>query len=122
MVDAEIKKALTQDRTIDITTTGRKSGEQRRIEIWFHNLDGRLMISGFPGRRSWYANVVAHPEFTFHLKESVQADLPARARAITSEAERREILSSLLEKLGQDRDLEAWLKDSPLVEVTLATP
>ena len=121
-MNTEIKQALEQDRTIDITTTGRKSGEPRRIEIWFHNLEGRLLISGFPGRRSWYANVVAHPEFTFHLKESVQADLPARARAITGETERRETLSSLLEKLGRDGELEAWLENSPLVEVTLATP
>ena len=64
---------------IDITTTGRKTGEVRRIEIWFHNLDGRLFITGTPGKRSWYANLVAHPEFTFHLKEGVTADLPAHA-------------------------------------------
>ena len=122
MANAEIAQALEQDRTIDITTTGRKSGEPRRIEIWFHNLDGRLLISGFPGRRDWYANVVTHPEFTFHLKDTAQADLPARARAITSEAERREILSRLLEKLEGDWDVAAWVKDSPLVEVTLAMP
>lgn len=55
-------------------------------------------------------------------QRNVQADLPARARAITSEAERREILSGLLEKLEGDWDVAAWVKDSPLVEVTLAMP
>jgi deazaflavin-dependent oxidoreductase (nitroreductase family) len=118
-MDEKVKQALERDRTIDITTTGRKTGRPRRIEIWFHNLDGRLFITGLPGRRSWYANLVANPEFTFHLKESVQADLPARARPIVDEAERRALLSGLLQKLGGGRDLEAWVEGSPLVEIEL---
>ena len=118
-MDERIKQALQQDRTIDITTTGRKSGLPRRIEIWFHYLDGGLYITGLPGPRDWYANMVAHPEFTFHLKKSVQADLPARARPIVDEGERREILSKLLPKLGRASELETWVADSPLVEVAL---
>ena len=46
----EIQQALVTDQVIDITTTGRRSGQPRRIEIWFHNLDGRLYITGTPGR------------------------------------------------------------------------
>ena len=118
-MDERIQRALAQDRVIDITTVGRKSGEPRRIEIWFHNWAGRLFITGLPGKRSWYANLVAHPEFTFHLKESTRADLPARARAITGEAQRREILAGILQTLDQPGELETWVKDSPLVEVTL---
>ena len=118
-MDEKIKQALLTDRIIDITTTGRKSGEQRRIEIWFHNVDGRLFITGTPGRRSWYANLAAHPDFTFHLKQGVQADLPARARTITDEPERRDILARILQKLDRNDDLEKWVVDSPLVEVTL---
>lgn len=118
-MDKKIKQALDQDRTIDITTIGRKTRLPRRIEIWFHNLDGRLYITGLPGRRGWYANLLANPEFTFHLKMSVQADLPARARPIIDEAERREVLSKILQKLDGDRDFEAWVEGSPLVEVTL---
>lgn len=117
-MDEKIKQALKQDRTIDITTTGRKSGEPRRIEIWFHNVDGRLYITGTPGRRDWYANLVANPEFTFHLKESVQADLPARARPILAEAERREVLDRIARNLGRADNLEERVKGSPLVEVT----
>jgi deazaflavin-dependent oxidoreductase (nitroreductase family) len=118
-MDEKVKLALAQDRVIDITTTGRKSGEKHRLEIWFHNLDGRLFITGTPGKRSWYANLVAHPEFTFHVKTSAQADLPARARPITAEAERREIMLGILTKLERTQDLEAWVTGSPLVEVTL---
>ena len=125
-MNAQIEQALKQDRVIDITTTGRKSGQPRRIEIWFHNLDGRLYITGVPNSpRGWYANLLAEPEFTFHLKDSVQADLPATATAIVEEAQRRRILTGILEKISADlgdntRDLETWVAGSPLVEVTLA--
>ena len=117
-----VAEALKQDRTIDITTLGRKTGQLRRIEIWFHNLDGRLFITGFPGSRDWYANLAAHPEFTFHLKESVQADLPALARPVLDNAQRREIIAAIHGKLDWDRDVEEWVADSPLVEVELTGP
>jgi deazaflavin-dependent oxidoreductase (nitroreductase family) len=121
MLDEQVRRALAQDRIIDITTTGRGTGAPRRTEIWFHNLDGRLYITGTPGRRSWYANLLAHPAFTFHLKETLQADLPAVATPIRDQARRREILSGILGTLDGSRDLEAWVRSSPLVEVTLET-
>jgi hypothetical protein len=45
----EIKKALREDQTIDIITIGAKTGLPRRIEIWFTNIDGRIIICGTPG-------------------------------------------------------------------------
>ena len=118
-MDADITRALETDRTIDITTTGRKSGSPRKVEIWFHNIDGRIFITGTPGTRDWYANMVANSAFTFHLKGSVQADLPATARPLVDEAERRDAFTAIFQKLEGDRDLEAWMVGSPLVEVDL---
>lgn len=117
MINDEIRQAVLRDRTIDITTIGRQSGKPRRIEIWFHNLDGQVYITGTPGKRDWYANLVAHPEFTFHLKGSVVADLPARATPITDAAERRAIFEPLLARLGHTKDSSAWEASSPLVRV-----
>lgn len=114
----DVQAALATDRTIDITTTGRMTGKARRIEMWFHNIDGRIMITGMPGTRDWYANLVANPAFTFHLKESVRADLPATARPITDLAEKRSVLEVLLARLGYSDRIEAWLARSPLVEVS----
>ena len=118
-MDPTITQALQQDRTIDITTTGRKTGQLQRKDIWFHNLDGRLFITGTPGRRDWYANLVANPRFTFHLKGSVQADLPATAVPIVDPAQRRAIMAAIIQKLGGGYDLDAWVSGSPLVEVKL---
>ncbi len=119
VTDEQIKLALARDRVVDITTTGRKSGKPRRIEIWFHNLEGRLYLTGLPGRRSWYANLRARPQFTFHLKQSVQADLAARATPVLDRVRRQEVLSVILRKLGKPRVLDEWVEHSPLVEVTL---
>jgi deazaflavin-dependent oxidoreductase (nitroreductase family) len=118
-MDEVVQGALERDRTIDITTTGRKTRQPRRKEIWFHNVEGHLYITGTPGRRDWYANLLAQPEFTFHLKQSVRADLPAQATPILDQVRRRAILATIHQKLGGQRDLEAWVEGSPLVEVEL---
>jgi deazaflavin-dependent oxidoreductase (nitroreductase family) len=120
-LDERIRQALASDRTIDITTIGRNSGEPRRIEVWIYRVDGRVFLSGSPGTRDWYANLLANPEFRFHLKGSVQADLPARARPITDEAERRAVMPGILDDLGRGYgDLDDWVARSPLVEVEFA--
>ncbi len=123
-MDENIRGALSVDMTIDITTTGRKTGEARRIEIWSHYVDSIVLLAASPGRRSWYANLVAHPEFTYHLKQTIQADVAATARPITEEGERRRVLTRLKEasafRQGQPmEDVEDWVRGSCLVEVTL---
>jgi deazaflavin-dependent oxidoreductase (nitroreductase family) len=121
-MDAKVKQALSAGQVIDITTTGRKSGEARRIEIVFHVFGGKVYISGFPRpqKRSWLANLEAHPDFTFHLKNDVKADLAATARSITDAAERRPLLQQV--KSSQESWNEVTIEDavkmSPLVEVT----
>jgi len=121
-MDKEVERALTKDRVIDITTEGRKTGKARRIEIWFFNLDGRFYITGSPGRRSWYANILAHPKFTFHVKGSAKADLPARATPIVKQGERRDVLTKIQPLAGTFRELEPWVKGSPLIEVIFEQP
>jgi deazaflavin-dependent oxidoreductase (nitroreductase family) len=122
-MDANIEAALQKTGSIiDITTTGRNSGEPRRIEIVFHNFGGTVYISGFPRprKRDWLANMEANPEFTFHLKNDVKADLTATARSITDAAERRPILEQVkaTQSGWADVDIEDAVNMSPLVEVT----
>src|SRR5579859_5176561 len=115
-----IKAALRRGHTIDITTKGSVSGEPRRIEIVFHNVEGRIYISGIPrpARRRWLANLEADPSFTFHLKGKAKADLPATARVIDDEAERRAILPHIARNWGRS-DIDEMVRYSPLIEVQL---
>lgn len=103
-------------RTADRTATPHRdlvppSGRQ----VLHHRYTGRP--------RSWYANLVAHPAFTFHLKESATADLPATARPVTDPAEREQVLAAILASLpgfadNPGQEPAVWVARSPLVEVT----
>jgi hypothetical protein len=117
------------ERTVDITTTGRVSGEQRRIEIVFYLFEGDVYLSGIPApkKRSWLANLAAEPFFTFHLKNGVIADLPARATVIEDPKERRRVLALFVDQFNERRAadspypvavLDEWVAASPLAKVT----
>ena len=115
--DPRVARALERGETIDITTTGRRSGEPRRIELVYHNVDGRVLISGHPGRpRDWLANLRDHPRFTFHLKGSLRADLPATARVVTDRNERERFLRPIARAWRIDHAL--MVRSAPLAEVT----
>ncbi len=113
------------ERTIDITTRGARSGLPRRIEVWFHRVDGRWYLTGTPGPRSWYANLRADPGFTVHLKHGVTADLPATAVAV-DEPTRRRVITAVLAlqdrpeiaaRVSRRQNFDDWFARSPLVEI-----
>jgi deazaflavin-dependent oxidoreductase (nitroreductase family) len=118
-----------EDRTIDITTTGRRSGLPRRIEIVFYRLGDDIYLSGIPAPkpRDWLINLEAHPQFTFHLTHGVVADLAAVATVVVDPAERRRVLTVFVEEFnrrhGGDTSwpgavLDEWVEHSPLAKVT----
>lgn len=120
-MEPTVRAALDRGGIIDITTTGRRSGEPRRIEIVFHNVDGRIVISGMPMRdrtRAWIRNLEADPTLTVHLKREVSADLAGTARVVTEEAERRGLLVHVARNWNRT-DLDAMVAWSPLIEVTI---
>jgi len=119
-MNPDILRALRHGHTIDITTTGRVSHQPRRIEIVFHNLDGRIYISGIPNprrQRAWLLNLAADPRLTFDLKGPVRADLEATARVIDDPLERRAILERIARIWRRDPDL--MVEHSPLIEVSI---
>ncbi len=86
-----LQDALARDFTIDLTTIGRRSGQPRRVEIWYLLYEDTPYITGTPGPRDWFANVLANPSIVFHLKESLRADIPGRAAIVHDPDLRREV-------------------------------
>jgi deazaflavin-dependent oxidoreductase (nitroreductase family) len=120
-MDPAIRQALAKGQVIDITTTGRRTGQPRRIEIVVHNIDGRLYISGMPRAdraRAWLRNLEDDPHMTVHLKGDVRADVPATARVISDPAERREIFEWITTHAWR-QDPEQMVAHSPLIEVVV---
>ncbi|NAS25899.1 nitroreductase family deazaflavin-dependent oxidoreductase [Herbidospora sp. NEAU-GS84] len=119
--------AGTSERIIDITTLGRRTGRPRRIEIFFYRAAGStyLCSGACGGATDWYANLLANPTFTFHLKNGVRADLPALATPVTAPAERQAVLAEIVADLNQPHDpgtirptrLEDWA-DSRLTRIS----
>jgi hypothetical protein len=117
VADEAVRRALERGHRIDITTTGRRTGAARRIELVFHAIDGRIYLSGRPGfPRGWVANLRADPRMTFHLKGPIAvADLAADGRVIDEPEERRRVLAPIAD--GWRYDLGVMVASSPLVEV-----
>lgn len=115
-----IENALNKERLIDITTIGRKTGLPRRIEVAFYRIAGKIYITGTPGKRSWYANILANPSFTFHLKQSVHADLTAQAIPILEESRKREVLTTITARRNKPEEIDLYVERSPLIEVQLS--
>lgn len=114
--------------TVDIVTTGRRTGLERTIEIWFVNIDGRVHITGTvsdhdPGNpypRDWLANVIADPRMVLRLKQSVRADLPAVAEVVRDEERRRDVFTrpetSWYREQGET--VEDLVAGAPLIALT----
>ncbi|GLY38077.1 hypothetical protein Amsp01_041010 [Amycolatopsis sp. NBRC 101858] len=130
----EIERALAitpassaRERTVDITTIGARTGLPRRIEVWFYRAGGRVYLSTAPAKRSWYANIVKNPAFTFHLKHGVHADLAAIGTPVQDAGEREAVFTEIIADLDQPSNpagipqpvepLAAWLAGSPLVRI-----
>ena len=120
-LDDATRAALNQSQVIDLTTTGRRTGQPRRIEIFLHHDDGRLYITGMPRAdrtRDWIHNIAADPHVVVHLKESVVADVPATARVVTDLDERRPFIEAAA-KRWRRTDVPEMLRHSPLIVLTV---
>jgi len=122
-IDPAVEAALRGGGFILITTTGRKTGRPRQIPIVFHAIGGRTYISGMPSRRKrdWLANLEAEPRFTVHFVRGPRADVPATARVITDETERRHVLRHVARAWGRPDPggVETMTAYSPLIEFTV---
>jgi deazaflavin-dependent oxidoreductase (nitroreductase family) len=113
-----VADALRRGGLCHITTTGRRSGQPRRVELAFHNVDGTIVLSGRPGfPRGWVANIRANPHLTFHLVRGIEADLPATGRVVTDVAERERLLAPVAR--AWRIDLGLMVRSSPLVVLSI---
>ena len=120
-MDENTLNALHRSQVIDLTTKGRRSGRPRKIEIFLHDKDGLLFISGMPRAdrtRDWIHNIAADPQVVLHLKQSVTADIPATARVVSDAAERRPLMEAAAERWGRT-DVDEMVRHSPLIVLTV---
>ena len=101
--------------TIELTTTGCRSGLPSRIEIWWFHIEDRFVITGTPRPRDWMANVSVHPEVVIHANG---VDYPATGRVVDDEAFRRRVFIDPATSWYRNRaDLGELVATSPMVEI-----
>jgi deazaflavin-dependent oxidoreductase (nitroreductase family) len=114
-----VRDELRDDPIVDITTTGRRSGEARRIEIWMLDVDGRFYITGTPGPRGWLANLRAEPRLVVHLKRHAQLDVPAWATPVADPDTRRRVIEHMSANWYRTQSpVDELVATAPMVEVT----
>ncbi len=117
MANEEFSKALESTREIELTVTGRKSGREISIPVWFVRDGDKLYLVPVNGSGSdWYKNVLKTPAVRLAAR---QAQLTATAAPVTDPARVGEILDKFRAKYSA-RDVEAYYpKQDVAVEIPL---
>jgi deazaflavin-dependent oxidoreductase (nitroreductase family) len=95
---------MTDDKTSELqylylTTTGRKTGLQREIEIWFVETGGKLYIlAEHFHRANWVRNILHNPRVRVRLGEK---SFDALARVLDEESDAR--LWELVQRLEGEK-------------------
>jgi deazaflavin-dependent oxidoreductase (nitroreductase family) len=120
-LDPATLRLLRSTNTVDITTTGRRSGRPHRVEIWMFEVDGQFIITGTPGPRSWLANLLADPRLTVHLPEG--REVIATATPVTDETLRHRVFTAEATWWYRSQTpLEDLIASSPMVALTFGSP
>jgi deazaflavin-dependent oxidoreductase (nitroreductase family) len=109
---------LAAIRTIELTTVGRRSRSAARIEIWWFYVDGRFIVTGTPGKRDWYANVLANPDVIVH---TAAGDVAGRATPISDRDFRARVFTHPDVGWYQTQaEFERLVATSPMIEIMLS--
>ncbi|MEM4494575.1 MAG: nitroreductase family deazaflavin-dependent oxidoreductase [Candidatus Caldarchaeum sp.] len=81
----------TKEKTLKITTRGRKTGKPHTVTIWFGVDDnGRMFVSSLRSR-DWVKNILANPEVEVSVK-----GITRKMRAVIVESEEdKQLISSI---------------------------
>ncbi len=118
MALAEFQKALQSNREIEITVTGRRSGRQITLPVWFVQEDDKLYLLPVRGEEAnWYRNLRNNPA----IRVAVDGEESAtRVTPITDPTRVSDVVGKFRAKYGA-RDVQAYYsRPDAAVEVPLA--
>ena len=104
-MDPEVQQAMELGGIADITTIGRKSGLDRKIEIYFHHFDGAYYLLGQPTKKDWLLNIKANPQFTLHVKRGITGDVAVIGETdVDADLKRDVIVRARVDNWGHPRE------------------
>lgn len=101
MFDPSVIEAAANQREVDLSTFGRKTGKPSRRTIWITTDGQRVYIrSGRGLGRDWPQNLLANGRAILHFANT---DVTVRARHVTDPSEARRSWLAVAQKYGVDR-------------------
>jgi deazaflavin-dependent oxidoreductase (nitroreductase family) len=118
MATGDFHKALTSTRELEITVTGRQSGQQISLPVWFVHEGDTLYLLPVKGSDShWYKNIRRTPSMTLSARGT---HMTANADPITDPDKVREVVEKFRAKYGAADVRRYYSKFDVGVEVRLA--
>jgi len=103
--------------TIELVTTGRLTGIRRAVEIWWFSVQERFVVTGTPGARDWYANVLCEPRIAVRVGHR---EHPGVARPITDPEFRRVVFTDpRVSWYSTQAELDRLVAEAPMIEIEL---
>ena len=113
----KIITALQDTSEITITVTGRVTGRQISIPVWFVAEDGKVYLLPVHGSDSdWYKNLLRDPRFELAADG---VSVTATAPPITDPARVRSVVEKFRARYGADQVAAYYPKTDVAVEVSL---
>jgi deazaflavin-dependent oxidoreductase (nitroreductase family) len=114
----ELKDALRDRDEVELTVTGRRSGEERTTPVWFVQDGERLLLLPIHGTdTNWYRNIAKTPEIRLAADG---AELRVTAKTVEEADAVADTVERFGEKYGADRVAEYYPKQNGFVEVPLS--
>lgn len=109
--------ALQRSEQIDITVTGRVTGRQITVPVWFVDEGGKLCLLPVRGSDSdWYKNVIRTPRMELTADGE---SMTVTATPVTDPGRDRTIVEKFRAKYGSDQIAEYYPKTDVAVEISL---
>ncbi|MBI2360154.1 MAG: nitroreductase family deazaflavin-dependent oxidoreductase [Deltaproteobacteria bacterium] len=105
-VELDDLESLTRASYIDLTTTGRKTGEPRIVELSFAVKGNEIVcLAGNGGKVQWYRNLLRDPKVSIRV-----GNLNLRARAVKRISHPKKLARGILE-LFRKKYGSAYVRD-----------
>jgi hypothetical protein len=117
MGSEELRAALQGGREVELTVTGRTSGNESTRPIWFVEEDEKLLLLPINGTdTSWYQNIEKTPSIRLTANG---ADYEVTAKPTTDPNVVEHVIEAFGAKYGADQVEELYPKKNAAVEVPL---